>query len=318
MKKLISLLVLTCFSMAAHAQLMFGKPQFAMRGGMEGRNYAVLIKSGKNRRDQVDGMTHFLRKYGIVEHLNLDEINDRTTDLTVPFTLYETQDYCKGMMGVKYLTYPVMLDGELRFEFNENGDMLMVIQNLKSRLLTFLDTNSNKPNSAAREEYNGEGAAVMMANSALGRFLIWANIGFDNMDEFYAKMDNYFADVDHKYRNYTTLVKSGEAKWMTPEEYVEFLKHIDRPGKRYELDAMEKYVKEGRLPGVPEDRWQKKIRDVFDMLFIGSAEHMNAEIFGVGEDGIDTWARFDDKLLPVDEKLRKTYIKKGWTYQNHE
>ena len=53
MKKLL-FLIAVCFScVTAHAQIMYGKPQFGVPGGMEGRNYAVIIKSNKNRRQQV-------------------------------------------------------------------------------------------------------------------------------------------------------------------------------------------------------------------------------------------------------------------------
>ena len=319
MKKLL-FLIAVCFScVTAHAQIMYGKPQFGVPGGMEGRNYAVIIKSDKNRRQQVEGMTHFLRKYGIVEKTNLDEINDRTSQFTVPFTLRQTQDACKGLMNVKYIACPIMLDGELRFEFYENGNMMMVIQNLSNRMLTFFDLDAAKPNNSdAIKEYLGEGSAVFTANSLIGKFLIWANVGLDNMQDFYAKMDDYFSDIDTKYKNYAQLVKEGEAKWMTPQEYLDYMSKFDSRNKRLTYEGVKKLVDDGRMPGVPEDRWEKNIRKAFDMLFIASSEHLEATIEGVAEDGEQTWENVDGKVLPIDPKLRKTYIKKGWTYTHNE
>ena len=138
------------------------------------------------------------------------------------------------------------------------------------------------------------------------------------MQDFYEKMDNYFADIDTKYKNYAQLVKEGEAKWMTPTDYMEYLKTSNRRKVELEIAALQKYLDEGRLPGVPEDRWQKSIRKVFDMLFIASSEHLEAHIMGVAEDGKQTWEDVDGKVLPIDPKLRKTYEKKGWTYTNNE
>ena len=83
-------------------------------------------------------------------------------------------------------------------------------------------------------------------------------------------------------------------------------------------ECVKKLVDDGRMPGVPEDRWEKNIRKAFDMLFIASSEHLEATIEGVAEDGEQTWENVDGKVLPIDPKLRKTYIKKGWTYTHNE
>ena len=81
--------------------------------------------------------------------------------------------------------------------------------------------------------------------------------------------------------------------------------------------ALQKYIDEGRMPGVPQDRWEKSIRPVLDRLFVASNQGMGGTIVGVAEDGKDTWTSVDGKVLPTDPKLRQKYEKKDKTYLDY-
>ena len=321
MKKLFLLAIVAFISITAYAQhvpnVMYGKPKFAIPGGLEGKNYAIIVKSDKNRRAQIEAMTSLMRKYGIVEEIKASEIDDRTSEYTVPFEIHQAIDACGGIMGVTYCAQPLILKGELRFEFYENGSMMMVVQNF-SPLLLFTtvkyDAAYKEKLSPALREFIGENQTAASQRSPFFKFLVWANVGLDNMAEFYSKLDDYFADVDTKFKNYDALVKGGEAEWMTIERYYGLLSKSDAPGAKYAAPWVKKCMDEGRMPGVPEDRWEKSIRIVLDRLFVGSNVALGGEIVGVAEDGIESWENVNGKVLPVNPKMRKKYEKNGKTY----
>lgn len=295
--------------------VMYGKPKFAIPGGLEGKNYAIIVKSDKNRRAQVEAMTSLMRKYDIVEEFKVDEIDDKTSEYTVPFEIHQTIDACSGMLGVKYCAQPLILKGELRFEFYENGSMMMVVQNFSPQLLLMtVKWGAGMKNSPNVEAYMEEFGAVASVSNPFFKFLVWANVGLDNMSSFYSKLDDYFNDVKSKYKVYDNLVKTGEAEWMTTERYLEAVSKSTQPGAKYVTNWVKKCIDEGRMPGVPEDRWEKSIRVVLDRLFVGSAKMLDGEIVGVAEDGNETWVNVDGKVLPVDSKMRKNYERKGKTY----
>lgn len=321
MKKLFFLAIVAFLSITAYAQhvpnVMFGKPKFAIPGGLEGKNYAIIVKSDKNRRAQIEAMTSLMRKHGIVDKLKVNEIDDRTSEYTVPFEIHQTIDACGGILGATYCAPPLKLQGELRFEFYENGSMMMVVQNF-SPLLLFTTVKYDAVNyeklSPALQEYISENSAAAGQRNPFFKFLVWANVGLDNMADFYKKLDDYFADVDTKFKNYDALVKGHEAEWMTIQRYYDLISKTDAPGAKYCSNWVKKCIDEGRMPGVPEDRWEKSIRVVLDRLFIGSNEALGGEIVGVAEDGNESWVNVDGKVLPVDAKMRKKYEKKGKTY----
>lgn len=321
MKKLVLMAVALVMALTANAQnasvVMFGKPQFAIPGGKEGKNYAIIIESDKNVRTQVDVMTSLLRKYKIVDEVNLDEIDDKTSEFTVPFVIRQAVEGCKGMMNAPYAAAPLRLYGELRFEFHDNGKMMLVVQNLSPNL--FIVTVPEKElskSSDAVQTFLGECRAAA-SPKWMTKLLAWANVGIDKMDDFMAQLDEYFADLDSKFANYAAIEAEGNGKWMSPEQHVEYLSTAGGPYAKHGATALQKYIDEGRMPGVPQDRWEKSIRPVLDRLFVASNQGMGGTIVGVAEDGKDTWTSVDGKVLPTDPKLRQKYEKKDKTYLDY-
>lgn len=321
MKKLVLMAVALVMVLTTNAQsisvVMVGRPQFAIPGGKEGKNYAIIIESDKNVRTQVDAMTSLLRKYKIVDEVNLDEIDDKTSEFTVPFVIRQAVEGCKGMMNAPYPAAPLKLYGELRFEFHDNGKMMLVVQNLSPKLfvVTVPDKDAHKSTEAV-QTFLGECKAAATPKW-MTKLLAWANVGIENMDDFMNKLDEYFADVDSKYANYAAIEAEGNGKWMSPEQHVEYLSTAGGPYAKHGATALQKYIDEGRMPGVPQDRWEKNIRPVLDRLFVASNQGMGGTIVGVAEDGKDTWTSVDGKVLPTDPKLRQKYEKKDKTYLDY-
>ena len=75
---------------------------------------------------------------------------------------------------------------------------------------------------------------------------------------------------------------------------------------------------ENILIGITRKRWNKQVKEIFENLFKAFCLEVNGDIDGIAEDGNQTWAIVDGKLLPTDPKLQKTYIKKGLTFYSEE
>lgn len=319
MKKMLFLaIVAVMMAASANAQtwstVMVGKPNFAIQGGEEGKRYEISVKSDKDRRGQVDDMTALLRKYKIVQDVDLDEIDDTKSVFTVPFRLPLTVDACKGVMGMPYASTPVVLNGELEFKFNENGKTTIAMKNLSNTLFIVTRKDEVSPKvSATMEKLKGEMAAAIASKNPFTKFLVWANVGLDNMADFYAKLDEYYEERDSKYEVYEQLVADGEAKWMTPKEYVEWMNTWGKRNTTMLANGVKNYMDAGCLPAVSEDRWLNCIRTEIDRLFAASTQKLGGVVNKIKEDDETLWSSADGDVFPLEllnPKNREARLKK--------
>ena len=84
--------------------------------------------------------------------------------------------------------------------------------------------------------------------------------------------------------------------------------------RRYPRDS---YYLADKFPGYDLAN-MPKVKEIFENLFRAFCLEVNGDIDGIAEDGNQTWAIVDGKLLPTDPKLQKTYIKKGLTFYSEE
>ena len=318
MKKLLFLVVSLVMTTTSVAQtgstVMFGKPTYAIKGGENGKYYRFVVKSDKDRRSQVDDMTAILRQYNIVESINLDEIDDVMAKFAIPFRLPLTQDVGKGPMGVPYVEPPVILSGELLFEFDaENKTTTIRVGELKNTLFIVTTDDKAPKNSETWEKYKGEMAALLAAKNPFSKFLIWANVGLSNMKEFNAKLDDYYEERDSKYEVYEQLIKDGEAKWMTPKEYVTFLRSWDKRNTNVLADGVQKYINEDCMPAVSYNRWNNSISTEIDRLFASATQKLGGVVCEIEEDGVKLWSDENGGVFPLETlnpKNRETHLKK--------
>lgn len=325
MKKILLMAVL-----ALQAVVTFGQspPQvitynksLGVVGGQEGKNYAVIISTTMPKRDLVASTTKFLAEYGLVDEgdVKLDEIDESTGEYTVPFYLPQPMSPAK-MMGMPIVDAPIKVYGQLRFEFHEQN-VMVVVQNLSTVPLIILRRQWSDGKPALAEDYHGEQAALLMAHSFVGKMVMFAN-GVDSKDAK-AALDNYFADIDARYKVYNQIVADGDGRWMTNEEYVAYETAQSQFGKdtknyQAEINGLNQWLAEHRMFLLSEKRWENHIRVCFDNLFRAINAGLGGKIAGVAEDGNQTWAEVNGQILPTDPKLQKTYLKKGLSYDKPE
>lgn len=317
MKKIIFMfLMLTTYTfVSAQVDLQFLKGGLIpIKGGNEGKTYAIIIRTDLNKQALVDTTTLFLARYGIVDRdvINLDEINDATSEFVVPVVVRQTIGVVGGMMGIKMPVTPVKVFAELRFEFHDNGGVMIVVQNMRNSIFKFVKKEEQQLLSKYSEiekdsdyaEYGGEQSAQLMTSTAMGKVLIALNTGLDGYSAFMAKADEYFADISTKYNVYNALVKKGFAEWLTDKMLIEYAENTNFLNKESILKDYRKAYDEGKMLGIGQKRWENQIRGCYDLLFKAIAAGISGTIEGVAEDGEQTWINMDGSVVPVDPKWK--------------
>ncbi|MDR0422891.1 MAG: hypothetical protein LBH72_07770 [Proteiniphilum sp.] len=315
-------LALVLLALAAHvsvsAQLnpiIGSKNLIPIKGGSEGKSYAVIIRTDLSKQALVDSTTLFLARYNLVDidDVRLDEIDEATSEYIIPFEIRQTISVVNMALGISILTNPVRILGDLRFEFHDNGGVMIVVQNLENRIFQFVEKDGNRlmtkfdqlEKDEAYQEYGGEGSAVLMTKTSIGKALIAMNTGLDGYDAFMARADDYFADIDSKYKVYDKLVEQGVAAWLTDEELIQYVDSTKSITINREMkNSYRKAYDEGRMLGVGQQRWENQIRDCFDVLFKSINVSLAGNIEGVAEDGEQTWINIDGTVVPVDPKWK--------------
>jgi hypothetical protein len=277
-------------------------------GGPEGKNYAAIVKTQETKKGIVTKSLNFMKNYGFVPgDTKVDAIDANTSevsyDVLIPLTMFYQQMlhmdanklYCK-----------------LRFEFHDSNVMI-VFQDMHNEILG-LYWNDSKKGSDAYADYQAESAALSLNKTLIGKFLVHANLDPAERKTFYEKLDNYFSDIANRSKTYEQLVKNGEAKWLTREGVIKQYTETPVPGSKYVVAFLEKPESQHVLLGISQKRWDKQVKEVFENLFRAFCLELNGDIDGIAEDGNQTWAIENGMLLPVDPKLKKTYIKQGRTF----
>ena len=73
-----------------------------------------------------------------------------------------------------------------------------------------------------------------------------------------------------------------------------------------------------KLYALTEKRWKRDIRYIFDGIFITLAEEVGCSIDGISEDGVLTWERDGELIVPTDSKMRAKFIKKGKSFTDYD
>lgn len=282
-------------------------------GGPEGRNYAAIIKTQETKKSIVEKSLNFMKKYGFVPaDTKVDAIDSSSSeasfDVEMPITMFYQE----------MLTYtPNKLYSTMRFEFHDSNVMI-VFQNFSNEMLGIYHKKYGDKKSDAYNAYEEEDNALRLRKTLIGKFLIHANMDINERRAFRQELDKYFNDIVTKEKTYEQLVKNGEAKWLDAQGVVKQLTENPVPGAKYTLAFLDKPESKNVLLAISEKRWRKQVKGMLDNIFMSFSEELNGEIEGIAEDGNQTWEIVDGKLLPIDPKLKKTFIKKGWDFYNND
>lgn len=333
---LMLLFLFVCF-FSVKAQMMPAWPPkmkadlIPIQGGEEGKNYAVIIKTPMNKKNLVDATTKFLAQWKLVDlnNVQLDEISDEQAEYSIPFELRQSFSSAR-FMGANTPFPAVVLMGDLRFEFHDNGNVMIVFDNYTERTFFLVNKENHSINLGGGtkppdvEEYFGHWGAAALENSFIVKALVVVNKGLDGLKEFSASLNEYFNELDKKYELFRKLEKAGQGEWLSDETFLHYAGRTDFGKANYSLiiEQHKKYFDEGRLLTINQVRWNDRIRPVVANLYKAISIALDGEIEGVAEDGEQTYINMDGTVLPIDPKWknmtppdnakdRENYIKKN-------
>lgn len=216
----------------AQSYPQYGRDKFALEGGQNGKNYAVILRTSLSKKDLVESTTRMLSKLSLVDEndIMIDDISDETSEFTIPFILRQSAAVGSGLMGSKYIENPTIIQAELRFEFHNNGGVLMVVQNMKNEYLFVKGEMGNRGDSwsEASKEYDAECQALLLTNSLIGKALIFLNTTREEREAFMESAGKYFEDIDSKYAMYQIMVNRGEAEWLTTKDLLNLIQYDEK------------------------------------------------------------------------------------------
>ena len=334
---ILALIFLFSINIYTHAQTLplmdprWKESLIPIKGGEEGKSYAIIVNTSLSKKELVDNTTKFLAQWNLVDlkNVKLDEISDAQSEYTIPVELRQAFTSVSVMMGMPSSPFaPFVLSGDLRFEFHDNGNVMIVFANFKEVSFYPIDKTNTSfiVNDTGKDplvdEYMGQYTAATMENTFLLKALIVLNKGIDGLKEYSKSIDNYFKDVDSKFELFSRIEKSGKGAWLTDEQYLQYAKNTKAINNDKYLSWVKQYLDEGRLLAIPKKRWEDRVIPLIDQLFKAINISLNGTIEGVAEDGDQTYINMDGTVLPIDPKWkdktpptdpkeRENYIKKN-------
>lgn len=325
-----------------------GTDKFGISGGIDGKTYMVIYKSDKKRKELFNATINMLSNMNLVDKNKVKgkKVEENMTEVVVPF-------YMNTGIGIHGGTAPLHLYGDLRFEFYDGG-MRLKVENLDEEFfLVHYRPEIGKEGTKTYQQYMEacqQASKVSGATSGFGKFIakadklmsnthIKASIGTkgvssDAKQQITAKLneanaerikalEDYRARVDEQERLFTRMVAAGEGEWFTLPEYIKAAEKCDYfekypKAKASLLNSYNNALDAKKLYALPEKRWSRDIRYIFDGIFITLAEEVGCNIDGIVEDGGQTWEREGDLIVPTDAKKRAKYIKKGKSFTDYD
>ena len=295
-------------------QMHYGRSSCAIKGGEEGKMYVAIIKSGHSMKEVVATTVKFLDQYGFVnaKEVKINEIDESASEYVVPFCFVQTVFHASMREML-----PVALFGNLRFAFNDDGSVMIVVQDLKSDYLAV--KTSKQSNKAAYDKFVEELVISNIANSFMSKVVVWANTSPEERKNFYKKAHEYLSSEVDRINVYNAMVQAGDAWWMDAASILAYLETHSMPGGNYKAKWVKSSViPEERLIEISEKRWDKQVRRNFDTIFKMLAELLEGEIIGIQEDGTLTWTVVDGLLVPTNPKQQKKYLKEKKSFYDVE
>ena len=340
MKKVLTLLATILVSaIAANAQLTFpGKAnQHTILGGENGKNFAAIFATNcSSRQEAMSKTVDFLVKYDLVQDKasalsKVKEYDDTQSEFEVPVSFRFGWHGTAPVMGAVASLAPVILKADLLFQFFDEGKVRLIIKNFED--YAFYDyagvdkskLGKMKPQTCLSESdyqewYSFYITPTMQDGMGKGimKFLVYANKGADQIDDFFKQLDDIYHDLDRQVELARKLVDADYYKFGSATDvvatYRALLEQEQLTMPAMTVDNIEKEIAEEKLVFVYDLFWRRDIKKQFDIVFSVVNQYLEGTIEGVAEDGEVTWQLQGDKLLPVDEKLKKKLVKAGQDY----
>lgn len=297
---------------------------------MKDQSYSTIINTNASKADMMKTIKDYVLAYEFVTPDMLEEVefDENMSELRFPIYYFEGQSIAKGMMGMAYVNCPIVLKMDAIFDFNNEGQMMLTLTNFSGAIYAFVDDNkviNKRKESRCVKQYGelineydkkitDEYSTILTLNTGIGKALLSAN-GISKEDianmhqEFNRKRANQF-------EMYQQAVQKGSTELITEEDIVNYHSAAESMGKNQKEIWMEQannYSTGNWVLGMNQYRWNNDFQDFFNMVFREFAILLNGDIESIALDGNIMYEQADGKVLPVDPKERKKWIKKGYS-----
>ncbi len=298
----------------------------------------------ENKEKVYKGVYQFMLKYGLADNVadiekKLDHFDNDRADFKETI-VYPIPFHTENAMGA--LVVPLRMYAQIDIDFSSKGAVIgfrflkeMVFYNkgqISKTMYKTLYPVIEEKSPIAKEDRDSLNADIVMTSmsSGLGKgitqALIIMNGKIFEMKNIMSQLDDFYNNINKRMALYDMMAEKYPQyyKWGTDEDIISDCKaavaNNDAVASIYPkfLSIKEKQVlDEHLLLNLTQYTINKELKRHFVYTFISFAQDVECQITEVMEDGKTTWQLYDGKLLPVDEKNRKTLTKKGLDYTSY-
>jgi len=309
-------------------------------GGKDGKIYQVIVKTDKSKKEIVSLTSEFLLSLDFITSERLEkalrEVNEEMSEYIVPIK------FATGVSIHPLDREPLHVKVDMRFEFYEGGVKLSIENFDETFFLIYVVRYKDGSPTENMEKYNEflqDAREAANSTSKFGKFMakfdaimekdLRGSIGEikGQIKETLDKANKKCLDALYKSREslkeqealFEKMIKDDEAGWYNLSDYYKKAENFKKnAGTEYYLNGLRKSIEEHRLYAFEHKRWERDVRYLFDGFFISLAEMLDGQIEGVAEDGVQTWIREGDLVVPTDPKMKAKYIKKKKSFTDYD
>lgn len=296
------------------------------------QSYSTVINVSGSKVDLMNNLKAFLINsgYGIDEEIAAVKIEESMNEFRFPLFVMEGQSLVKGAMGLKMIAPPVLLHSEavLTFDDNDPSKVTMTITNFEGssicradddHVLNLIKKSVSKDVGLGQYEENeydkkvtDEGGKLLTLGSGVGALLIVTQAGTEayekTVEEFKKQQKDQF-DI------YEDAMKHGSLEMITKDNIEGYgLAGYTGKSEKYWIDMRDNFKAGTWVIGMNKTRWENDFQPYYDNLFRRSAVVMGGTIQSVSFNDEMLYELYEGKVLPVDPKERKKWIKKDKSY----
>lgn len=310
-------------------------------GGKDGKIYQVIVKTKKSKKEIVNLTGEFLQSMNLITPEDLkkqiSEVNEEMSETILPV-------YFATGIGIHPVgADPLIVTLDMRFEFYDEGVKLSIENFDEKFFLIHVKQKERFVPTENMEKYNKFIDDAREANRGSSKYeRFWAKVDAivemggvhgsigeikGQIRETLEKVNQKCLDALYKGREnvkeqevlFDKMIAEDEARWYTLDYYIDYVeKSAPETGKENYLLSLRKAQEEKKLYAFDNNRWERDVRYIFDGVFISLAEMLDGSIEGVAEDGVQTWIREGDLVVPTDLKKKAKFIKKGKSFTDYD
>lgn len=268
-------------------------------GGLDGKNYAMIVGNSSNLKAQISlqamqesksKTTELLKELGLLAETQ--KTTSYVNKFSVPFRIplgFWKEGAC--------VLPPCLFTAYLRLEFFDNDNVKVVVDNMEA--FSFLENSS--ASSYELEKFR-------MISKHIGTSKQKVLVKREGWRKEYLFVPNTLREEAAQVLLCRSIIRANGGQWC---DWKNYLSQTALPRIKC-FDASET----SKLAFITEKRWKESVRATLSKLFVILAERLNRPIIAVAEDGEKTW-KLNGSLLPTNPKLYKKAKKQEWIFMFH-